>query len=103
MNRRKAKEIAEKITNEELLQMFKNAKEKITDWKSVSICNSSFDKGAAWNILAKSFDVNYSYHRIAKTNMVREFGAYLSENNKPEKKIKPKIELHHQEPDFTNW
>ncbi len=103
MNKKDARQIAEKITNEELLQMFKNAKEKITDWNEVSVCNKSFDKGAAWNILAKDFDLNYRYHILAKTNMVREFGNYLFDYSKPKKKQKSKIKLHHQEPNFTNW
>jgi len=102
MNRREARQIAETITNEEILQMFKNAKEEIIDWDQASICNKSFDKGAAWNILVRDFDVNYQYHILAKTNMVREFGNYFFDYSKP-KKQKPEIKLHHQEPDFTNW
>lgn len=80
--------------------MMNNAKEKITDWTKVSIVNKSFTKGVAWNILCKDFDVNYNYHVLAKTNMIREFGDYLPEELKSKKVIKPKIEPKHQDPIF---
>ena len=102
MNKRDARQIAEKITNKELFQMLKNAREEITNWEQVSVCNKSFDKGIAWNILAKDFDLNYQYHILTKTNIIREFGNYFFDYSKPRKQ-KPKIELHHQKPDFTNW
>ena len=77
MNKSTAKQIAETITNEQLLVMFTNAKNSIKDWNKVSIVNKGMTKGTAWNILAKDFDINKTYHILAKTNMVREFGDYL--------------------------
>ncbi|MCK9416585.1 hypothetical protein M0Q97_08020 [Candidatus Dojkabacteria bacterium] len=38
-------------------------------------------KGVSWNILAKDFDVNANHHILAKINMVREFGEFLSNNH----------------------
>jgi hypothetical protein len=101
MNKTDAKKIAETITNEELDEMFKNAKEKITDWTKVSNVNKGMSKGTAWNILASDFDVEKTYHRLAKINMVREFGEYLPNYLKPTKKVKSTtVNVVHQEPKF---
>jgi hypothetical protein len=77
MNRNDARTLADIVTNEQLKQMFDNAKGGIKDWTKVSSCNIGFTKGVAWNILAKDFDVNCKYHIISKTNMIREFGEFL--------------------------
>ena len=101
MNRYVAEQIAEHITNKQLLQMFNNAKAGVKDWTVVSICNKGFTKGVAWNILAKKFDINYKYHILAKTNMVREFGEFLPDELKPKKKEKKQVKLLiHQNPVF---
>jgi len=101
MNRIDAKKIAKTITNEQLLEMFNNAKSYVKDWTKVSVCNKGFTKGTSWNILAKDFDVNEQYHNLSKVNMIREFGDYLPDNIKPEKKTRKKYEnLVHQEPKF---
>ena len=100
MNRTDAKLIAEKITNEELAEMFENAKANITDWTKVSSVNKGMSKGAAWNILASDFDVDKTYHNLAKVNMVREFGEFLPNYLKPTKKPKSTIKAVHQEPRF---
>ena len=101
MNRTDAKRIAETITNEELAEMFENAKTNITDWTKVSSVNKGMSKGSAWNILASDFDVDKTYHNLAKVNMVREFGEFLPDYLKPEKKVKPSItNVVHQEPRF---
>ena len=104
MNRPDAKKIADTITNEQLLQMFNSAKENITDWTKISNVNKGMTKGAAWNILAKDFDVSKKYHNLAKINMIREFGEYLPKELKPVKykrhSSKPPI---HQEPNFDNF
>lgn len=77
MNRLQARKLAETITNDQLKQMFKYAKEGIKDWTKVSSCNKGITKGVGWNVLAKDFDVNHNYHILAKTNMIREFGEFL--------------------------
>lgn len=101
MNKSQARKIAEKITNQELLEMFENAKTGIKDWSKVSICNKSFSKGTAWNILTKGFDVNNRIHILGKTNMIREFGAFLPDHLKPKRIKKPKSPyLHDQKPNF---
>lgn len=96
MQRHIAKQIAKSITNEQLLQMFNNAKESIKDWTKVSNVNKGMTKGMAWNILAKDFDITKNYHILAKTNMVREFSEYLPEELKPKKKEKQNITPVHQ-------
>jgi hypothetical protein len=101
MNRADAKRIAETITNEELSDMFKNAKENITDWTKVSNVNKGMSKGTAWNILCSDFNVETKYHILAKINMIREFGEYLPYHLKPVKKVKHVItNVVHQEPKF---
>lgn len=101
MNRPDAKKIAQVITNEQLLEMFNNAKIGIKDWTKVSNVNKGLTKGTAWNILAKDFDVNKTHHILGKTNMVREFGEFLPEELKPVKKTRKKYDnLVHQEPKF---
>lgn len=100
MNRHTAKNIAQTITNEQLKQMFDKAKANIKNWNVVSICNKGMSKGTAWNILTADFDVNNEYHILAKTNMVREFGEYLSEELTPIKKKKESYSYVHQEPKF---
>jgi len=103
MNKKDSKIIAETITNEELLDMFNNAKENITDWTKVSSVNKGMTKGVSWNILAKDFDMNHKYHILAKTNMVREFGEFLPDQLKPQKinKQSSNNPLVYQEPKFN--
>ena len=101
MNRTDAKKIAEIITNEKLREMFNAAFFGIKDWTKVSNVNKGMTKSSAWNVLAKNFDVNYKHHIMAKTNMVREFGDFLSEDLKPKKKTKVNnYKPFHQEPEL---
>lgn len=102
MNRNDAKIIAETITNEQLQEMFNNAKAKISDWKKVSNVNKGMTKGTSWNILAKDFDVTAKHHILAKINMIHEFGEFLPDELKPKKTNRqysntPPV---HQEPKF---
>ena len=85
MNKTLAKKIAKTISNEQLQEMFNTAKERIKDWTVVSSVNKGMTKGTGWNILAKNFNVDDTYHILAKTNMIREFGEFLSEELKPSK------------------
>ena len=100
MNRNDARKIAETISNEQLQQMFETAKAKITDWTKVSNVNKGLTKGVSWNILAKDFDVTAKHHILAKTNMVREFGEFLPDELKPQKKIRQFSPPTHQDPQF---
>lgn len=100
MNRTLAKKIAETITNQQLLDMFNVAKQSITDWTKVSNVNKGMTKGASWNVLAKDFDIDHNYHILAKTNMIREFGEFLPNEIKPQKKAKQSVKPFHQEPKF---
>jgi len=103
MNRRDARKIAEVITNEQIQEMFNNAKSNISDWAKVSNVNKGITKGTAWNILAKNFDITINHHILAKTNFVREFGDFLPEElnlNQNKSKIKQIIIPVHQDPMF---
>lgn len=102
MNRKLAKELAQTITNEELQQMFDNAKAGIMDWTRVSTVNKGMTKGTAWNILTRDFDVTKQTHILGKINMIREFGDFLPGHLKKSKEKKttllpPPI---HQDPKF---
>ena len=82
--------------------MFETAKSKITNWTQVSNVNKGITKGVAWNVLAKDFDVNKTHHILAKINMIREFGEFLSDEIKP-KKANSKSHINkptHQNPIF---
>jgi len=82
MKRNDARKLAEIVTNEQLQQMFDNAKVGIKDWTKASSCNIGFTKGVVWNILAKDFVITHSYQILAKTNMIREFGEFLPDELK---------------------
>lgn len=47
MNKTDAKIIAKTITNEQILEMFNNAKNSITEWNQVSTINFGITKGTA--------------------------------------------------------
>lgn len=106
MNRKDARKIAEEISNDELMEMFKRAKQEINDWETVSRTNKGLSRGVAWNILASDFNPKQNYHIMAKQNMIREFGEYLPDYLQPTKRSqKPKSDgsYTHIEPDFSNW
>ena len=100
MNRNYARKIAETITNEQIQEMFNNAKAKIKDWTKVSDVNKGMTKGVSWNILAKDFDATKQHHILAKTNMVREFGEFLPDTLKPKKQSRQLQPIVHQDPQF---
>lgn len=103
MNKRYARELAETITREELLQMLSNAKEEITDWGQVSSVNKSMTKGAAWNVLAKGFSLNSERHILGIKNMIWEFGDYLPAylcQCKKARKVPASGKVFHQDPLF---
>lgn len=104
MSRKEMMRLAERITNEQLFQMFKSAKDNIKDWTKVSNVNKGFSKGTSWNILAKDFDVNKEYKTIVKFNMIREFGKFLPPELLPKNDVKkPIYPITHQEPIFDKY
>jgi hypothetical protein len=107
MNRQEAKRLSETITNSELNDMFKNAQELINDWNQTSIVNVGMSKGVAFNILSigfgKDFDETKQIHNLAKVNMLREFGEFLTNYCKPSKKVKREINVVHQDPKLLNF
>lgn len=102
MNKNVAKQIAKTITNEQLQHMIKNASKKITNWEKVSVVNKSFTKGVAWNSLCRNFDVNHNYHIFQKMNMIREFGEFLPDEIKPQKRSRKRITPIHQDPQINS-
>lgn len=106
LTRKQCREIAEKITNDEIMQMFESAKNNITNWSRISNSNKRMTKGMAWNLLAKDFDVNKEYPGLIKLNMLIEFGEYIPANLKPYKQFKKpekkEKQIKHEEPIFED-
>lgn len=102
MNKLNAKKIAETITFSQLQEMFNSAKENITDWAAVSNVNKQMTKGTAWNILFVGLKPETMLHPMAIKNMIWEFGDYLPNNLKVQKKSNDKsnVIVTHQEPKF---
>jgi len=108
MNKATCKKLAEVIKNEDILEMLKTARERITDWTVTSRLNPCMSKGIAWNILASHFDVNKVQNKLVIQNMLIEFGEWLTikpymEHCMPTKKQKPTIKCYHQEPNFEGY
>ena len=104
MNKTTAKKIAETVTNDQIQEMFDNAKANITDWTEKSSVNNCMTKGTSWNILYGAFK-NMRHGRIRTlglTNMIREFGDFIDGELVPNKKKSVKVEhkITHQEPIF---
>lgn len=99
-----ARELADKITQEELNQMFESAKFGIKDWTKVSRINKGMSKGALWNILYGALRETpvKLLSGLAKRNMVFEFQEFLPKNLIPDNKIRNNthIEIIHQDPIF---
>lgn len=104
MKRSYAKQLAEKVTNRELKEMFYNAQREIKDWEKVSKINKSMSIGSAFNILSAGVDsddfVTKNLHPIVRFNMVREFGEYLPDYQPEQTQIKSNIKITHHEPRF---
>ena len=102
MNKSNAKKIAETITFVQLQEMFNSAKESITDWTAISAVNKQMTKGTAWNILLVGLKPEIMSHPMAIKNMIWEFGDYLPNNLKIQKKSNDKstVIVTHQEPKF---
>lgn len=101
MNKPQAKRIAETITRDQLALMFERAKTGVQDWRQTSAVNKAMSKGAAWNILYPCFVSGRKISQPAMTNMVWEFGDFLSADLKPAKKAKAlPPSVHHESPVF---
>lgn len=107
MNRNEARKLAETVTNEQLNEMFKTAKEQVKNWDETSRNNIGLTRGVAFNILSKGFgkdfDPTKQIHIIGKTNMIREFGEFLPGYEKPVRKKKTDFKPTHQNPDFSDF
>lgn len=101
MNKNHAKQLSLQLDNYHLKQMLDKAKEEIKDWTVASKINKGLSKGAVWNILANSFEMDKHLNNIVKYNLIREYGEYLPEDLQPRKKQpKPEVFPVHQDPIF---
>lgn len=101
--RRQCKELAQKISTEDLLIMVDAAAKLITDWTKPSRCNKSISRGVNWNMFCKDFYMDRERKSdMVNWRMVEEFGQYLPAHCKPinQKKTYVIAKVHHQEPIF---
>jgi ATP-dependent phosphoenolpyruvate carboxykinase len=104
MTQQYAKDLANRMSNQEIKEMLVNAMNGITDWTQPCKLNSGMSWGIAWNLLAKNFDGNNGHREFHKVQLLRMFEAWLPEKYKQVRKKKMNPEkVAHQEPDFTNW
>jgi hypothetical protein len=104
MNRSEAKQLAEKVTLEELRQMMNTAKEKVPDWTIASRVNKGLSLGITYNIFTAGWEKYSSekdIHILAKTNMIWAFGEYFPGYTKKVRKEKQEVVAHHQDPKFV--
>ena len=103
----KSKYIAENISNEQIREMFYNAKNNINDWTELSSVNRTVTKGTAWNVLAKDFNPIEHYSVMLKTKMIMEFGEFLPKNvlRETTENIKHVTvsKIFHEDPVFNNY
>lgn len=103
MNRKDSKQIAETITNEEILVMLSRAKDRIKDWTQTSRINKNMTIGTAWNILTRDFNVENNIPNLHKVNLIREFGDYLPTHLKIKKETNiSEVIITHQIPNLNN-
>ena len=102
LSRKKAKELINIVSNEDLKEMLENAKKNISDWTKTSSINRSMTIGVSWNILGENFNVEERHSDLGKINMIREFGEFLPEKyvTKNNKASNTSRKITHQEPKF---
>jgi hypothetical protein len=90
MHRHEARKIAEKITDAQIHDLLVTARKNITKWSDPSRINKTMSRGVVFNIINGAVDntdpkaVRVSV--LIKQNIIREFGEYLPDNLKIDKK-----------------
>lgn len=106
LTKKQCRELADRITNDEILQMLESAKSNISNWSKPSNNSARISKGKIWNMLAANFDIDYPYSDLAKFKLLLEFGEYipahLREYKQPKFKAKEDKQVMHEEPIFEN-
>jgi len=107
MTRGYAKKLAERVTNQELRDMFYNAQRHLIQWggwDKASKNNKSISVACAFNILSCGVDnedfLSKKLNDIVKFNMIREFGEHLPDYIPEQKEVKKDIKIIHHEPKF---
>lgn len=104
-NKTESETLSHIVTSADLSEMMSNAKEKVKNWKAVSVGNKGHTKGVAYNIF-KTIEVPERGVLIGVRNAIVEFGEYLPDRILAT--IKRERKLHdyepvHMEPDFGNY
>jgi hypothetical protein len=105
LTKKQCREIACKITNQEIMAMLEKAKNNIKDWSKLSNNSSKYSKGKIWNTWTKDFDVNEEYPDIKKVVLLQEYGEYvpfhLLDHKYPKPEKKKEKQIVHEEPVFN--
>lgn len=72
------KELAEYISNDDILFMLKSAKKNI-NWNTMSRANKGISRKGFWNMFCTDFEPTKQYPPIIKYRLLEEFGEYLPE------------------------
>jgi hypothetical protein len=104
MSNKYARELSERITNEQIFTMLKRAILNVEDWAAPSKSNKGISRGSHWNIFCQNFDVEKKINPMVKYRMLQEYSEFLPLELKQQKK--ESIVLNppsHQEPNFEKW
>jgi hypothetical protein len=96
-----AKQLSEKITDNQIRDLIQKTKVEITEWAVSCRCNKNFSRGKFWNIFCADYK-NGSIPMV-KRRILEEFGDLLPNElkEKPKtKRIKNTPFCYHEEPKF---
>jgi hypothetical protein len=96
MNRSEAKKLAETAKPEEIVEMLTEARKQIKNWKAPAHINPALSRGAIFNILSACDPA--TMHHYAKINAIAEFGEFLPNFTRKNKRIFDKPIPSHQDP-----
>lgn len=82
-----AKELSNKITNAQIVDMLEKAKLCIKNWKKASRANKGLSRGVHWNMFCKDFKIENTYHPILKYRIIQEYNEFLPTNLQEPKKV----------------
>lgn len=98
-----ALELVYTITNEELIETLKNAKNKIKDWEKPSRKNNGISIGSHWNMFCKEVTTTNDISDIQKYRILEQYKNYLPKHLKEVSIKKEKIKPSHSNPIFDNF
>ncbi len=101
MTRSEAKKLAETVTVNDLKYMFVTAYGRVKNWEAPSRGNKGLSVGTVFNLFTKG-GISEDTHKLAKINMIREFGEYLPNYEKKKRLVLPTPNVYHQKPSLLD-